>query len=231
MPFRSDRFLQFPDQAALLAAAAGLTEESLAVSEPSLNLTGGSTIGNLYRLLAQGGRIDWPAVTFTWGDERFVPPGHPDHNGTQAQTSLFNGIDADPAKVHPIPTTGGTPEECAQDYDKLLLSLVRTGRPLFDLTLLSLGEDGHIASLLPGQPVLGEQSKWVAAVPHGRPEVRISLTYPALRQSGRLILIASGKAKAPVLREILAGSDDYPASKLAANGELILLADEAALEG
>ena len=227
---RPDQLLKFPTREALLDAAAALFVQSCAaVPDASVNLTGGSTIGALYQRLAQSDAIDWPRLWLSWGDERFVPRGHPDHNASAARRVLLDHVPVTQGRVLEIPTDLPTPEACAEAYAARLALLERPGRPLFDLTLLSLGDDGHIASLLPGQPVLEEATRLVAAVPHGRPEARISLTYPALRRSARLLLIVVGAAKAPVLRALLAGAEDYPASKLAVDGELLVLADAAAL--
>jgi 6-phosphogluconolactonase len=226
-----DMVLKFASKELLLRRAAELIVESCSgLAQPSINLTGGSTIGALYRLLATDYRaqIDWPHLIVTWGDERFVPRDHPDHNAAAARRALLDHVPVSPDHVFEIPTDLGSAVACAASYEQTLRQLGRTG-DLFDVTLLSLGDDGHIASLLPGQPVLQETQAWVAAVPYGRPEQRISLTLPALARSRRLLLIASGAAKSHVLREILAGSDQYPASRLHVDGELILLADSAAL--
>jgi 6-phosphogluconolactonase len=232
MALHPDQLLRFPNQESLLNEAARLVVQSLALRPvPSINLTGGGTIGGLYQLLAEPYRtqINWPALNVTWGDERFVPRNHPDHNASAARRQLLDHVPVMPAHVHEIPTNLSNATACAESYEATLRGIVRPGLPLFDLTLLSLGDDGHIASLLPGQPVLAEHKAWVAAVAHGRPEQRITLTYPALRQSGRLLLIASGAGKAEVLRKLLAGAEDFPASRLETEGELLLLADAAAL--
>jgi len=232
MRLRPDQMLRFRDKAGLLREVADLIVRTLArMPAPSFNITGGGTAAELYRLIAAeyAAEIDWPSLTITWGDERFVPRGDPAHNATMARRELFDRVPVGELRVHEIPTDRGTPEACAAAYEATLQQIVRPGKPLFDLTLLSLGDDGHIASLLPGQPVLNEHDAWVAAVPQGREEQRITLTYPALRLSGRLLLIVSGEKKAKVLHDLLRGAEDYPASRLAIDGELLLLADAAAL--
>ena len=89
-------------------------------------------------------------------------------------------------------------------------------RPLFDITLLGLGPDGHTASLLPGEPVLEERKRWVAAVSHGRPEVRITMTYPVIESSRQVAFLVTGKEKAPIFRAIRAGGSEVPAARVTA---------------
>lgn len=99
---------------------------------------------------------------------------------------------------------------------------------MFDLNLLGLGEDGHIASLLPGQPVLEERNKLVAAVPKGRSEERITLTYPALESSRITMFLVSGTAKADMVKRARAGDMSIPAGRLHPQGSVIWFVDRAA---
>jgi 6-phosphogluconolactonase len=101
-------------------------------------------------------------------------------------------------------------------------------RPLFDITLLGLGPDGHTASLLPGEPVLDECERWVAAVSHGRPEVRITLTYPAIESSRRVAFLVAGEEKAEIFGAIRAGNSRVPAARVHPVGELFWFVDQAA---
>ena len=100
--------------------------------------------------------------------------------------------------------------------------------PRFDVTLLGLGADGHTASLLPGEPVLEERHRWVAAVSRGRPEIRITMTYPAIDSSRRAAFLVTGREKAAILRAVRAGNSGAPASRVRPVGELIWFADQAA---
>ena len=105
-------------------------------------------------------------------------------------------------------------------------STLEHGVPLFHLTLLGLGDDGHTASLLPGQPVLEERGRWVAAVPQGRAEPRITLTYPALESSALILFLVSGAGKRDALAKARRGVG--PAGAIVPEGKVLWLADAAA---
>ena len=94
--------------------------------------------------------------------------------------------------------------------------------------MLGLGPDGHTASLLPGEPVLNERKRWVVAVSHGRPEVRITMTYPAIESSRRVAFLVTGKEKAGIFSEIRAGNSQVPAARVQPVGELYWFVDQAA---
>jgi 6-phosphogluconolactonase len=194
-------------------------------------LSGGSTPRALYTLLGQVRDVPWDRIELFWGDERFVPHNSADSNYRMVRETLLAG-GAKPKAVHPIPADG-TPGDAAARYEALLkreysADALVPDRPLFDLNLLGLGEDGHIASLLPGQPVLDERKAWVAAVPHGREEARITLTYPALEASAVTMFLVSGAAKAEMLRRARAGDAGIPAGRLRPRGTLLWFADRAA---
>jgi 6-phosphogluconolactonase len=137
-----------------------------------------------------------------------------------------------PKNVHPVPTDG-KPDDAARRYERTLqdaygAAVLDPSRPLFDLTLLGLGADGHTASLLPGEPVLEERTRWVAAVAHGRPEVRITMTYPVIDSSRRVAFLVTGRKKTAILRAIRAGDSQAPAARVRPSGELIWFVDRAA---
>ena len=115
--------------------------------------------------------IAWDCVEIFFGDERLVPPDHPDSNYRMARETLLAGGTVQPRALLAMPTDG-TPQSCADAYEEILrqqygASTLDPEVPLFDLMLLGLGADGHTASLLPGQPVLKEKTRWVAPVPEG----------------------------------------------------------------
>jgi 6-phosphogluconolactonase len=235
------RFEILPDPQALARhVAEWMTAAASASKGPfRVSLSGGSTPKTLYGLLASDAfreRFPWERVSWYWGDERFVPYDHPESNYRMTREAMLDKAPVPPENVHPVPADG-TPEEAAQRYEKTLqeaygASTFDPTRPLFDVTLLGLGPDGHTASLLPDEPVLGERKRWVAAVSHGRPEVRITMTYPAIESSRRVAFLVAGAEKAPILRAIRAGGSRVPAARLRPKGDLFWFVDkDAAGEG
>jgi 6-phosphogluconolactonase len=145
---------------------------------------------------------------------------------------MFDRAPVPPDNVHPIPTDG-RPEDAARRYERTLqdaygATVLDPARPLFGVMLLGLGSDGHTASLLPGEPVLEERHHWVAAVSHGRPEVRITLTYPAIDSSRHAAFLVTGREKAAIFRAIRAGDRQPPAARVRPSGELVWFVDRAA---
>jgi 6-phosphogluconolactonase len=198
-------------------------------------LSGGSTPKLLYALLATdeySGRIPWRRIHLFWGDERFVPFDDPASNYGMARAVLLSKVPLPDSNIHPMPTDG-EPDEAAMRYERLLqeeygATAFDPARPLFDVTFLGLGEDGHIASLIPGEPALAEWRRWVAVVAHGRPEVRLTLTYPTLESSRVIAFLVTGANKAGVLKAVRSGPADVPATRLQPQGKLIWFVDRAA---
>jgi len=226
-----------PDPQALARhVAEWMTEAARAAKDHfRVSLSGGSTPKTLYGLLASDefrGRFPWQLVSWYWGDERFVPHDHPDSNYRMTREAMLAKAPIPPENIHPVPADG-TPDEAAARYERTLQAAygatqLDPARPLFDITLLGLGPDGHTASLLPGEPVLTERKRWVAAVSHGRPEVRITMTYPVIDSSRQVAFLVAGQEKAPVLKAIRAGGSDLPAARVRPAGELIWFVDRAA---
>ncbi len=218
--------------AAFIAARIAAAPQRLA-----LNLSGGSTPRQVYRLLgAEPYRtgIDWRKVALFWGDERFVPFDHKDSNFRMTSEALLDSLPVQPGEVHRIPTDAGSPQRAAALYQASLQDFygARTldpARPLFDVTLLGLGADGHTASLFPGTPALEERQAWATTVIGASPEPRISLTYPALESSADILFLVSGAAKKEILARVLANDRALPASRIAARGSIRIFADRAAL--
>ncbi len=203
----------------------------------SLSLSGGSTPKRAYELLSDSGAsLDWRKVHLFWGDERFLPPDHRDSNFRMAREALIDHAPIPAAQVHPIPTNSASPEEAAALYEATLQSFYGSStldpkRPLFDVTMLGLGEDGHIASLYPRTKALDERGAWVTSIVGVKPEPRISLTFPALESSSVILFVVAGEKKRGILARVLANDLTLPAARLATRGTIRVFADRAAIPG
>lgn len=201
----------------------------------ALCLSGGSTPKTLYGLLASDAyrdRFPWDRTHLFFGDERFVPPDHPDSNYRMAREAMIAHVPIPPAQVHPWDTSGD-PEHSALHYADTLkrfygADTLDPARPLFDVMLLGLGEDGHTASLFPGVAALQERTAWTAAVVGAKPEPRLTLTYPALDSSRFVAFLAAGESKRDILARAIAGDPALPAIHVVPVGKRILFTDEAA---
>jgi 6-phosphogluconolactonase len=204
--------------------------------EFAVALSGGSTPQRLYALLAEPPYRDtfpWSRTHWFWGDERFVPHEDASSNYRMARESLLSRVPIPAANIHPIPTEGLSPEGTAAEYETTLKSFygadrLDPARPLFDVTLLGLGTDGHTASLFPGTAVLAERMRWVAAVAGAKPETRITLTYPALESSRHAGFLVTGEEKRAIFSRLRSGGSDLPAARFHPIGELIWFADRQA---
>ncbi len=224
-------------EALALRAARFVAARASASERFGLCLSGGSTPKRAYELLADlGASLDWQMVHLFWGDERFVPLDHQDSNFRMAREALIDHVSIPAAQVHPIPTNSETPERAAALYEATLQGFyggktLDPERPLFDVTLLGLGEDGHTASLFPGTKALDERGAWVTSIIGLKPEPRISLTYPALESSRVIVFIVSGEKKRDIFARVLANDMTLPAARLATRGTLHIFADRAAIAG
>jgi 6-phosphogluconolactonase len=237
MDAMSDRIEILPHPPALARhVAEWITTAALKANDTfRVSLSGGSTPKTLYQLLASNefrSRFPWQRVSWYWGDERFVPYDHPDSNYRMTREAMFAKVPVPPENIQPVPVDG-SPQDAARRYERTLqeaygATILDPVRPLFDVTLLGLGPDGHTASLLPGEPVLEERKRWVAAVSHGRPEVRITMTYPVIESSRRVAFLVTGSEKEPIFRAIRAGGSQVPAARVRPVGELFWFVDRAA---
>lgn len=228
----------YADPAALAeGVAAWLTDLATRKDDVfAICLSGGSTPRLLYERLAQTPyreQFPWKDTHFFFGDERFVPAEHKDNNFRMASEALLSKVPVPPENVHRIVTERPTAEDAAADYDKTLRNFYGSshldpGRPVFDVMLLGLGPDGHTASLIPGEPILEERQRWVGSVAHGRPEARISLTYPVLESSRYLAFLVSGAEKTAMLKAVRDGDTSVPAGRLDTAGQVEWFADRAA---
>jgi len=201
-------------------------------------LSGGSTPKSLYALLASGSipNVPWEKIFLFFGDERFVPPEHPDSNYRMVrEAGVISKIPEN--NVHRVPTEASDADSAALAYQQTLRKFfgVRPGEfPRFDLILLGLGPDGHTASLFPGSSALGEERALVVATWVDKFQTyRITLTLPVLNHAVCVMFLVSGADKANIVREVLKNQNaNLPSQKVRpANGKLLWLLDQAAGSG
>jgi 6-phosphogluconolactonase len=233
--------------AALLAEAAAarlivkLIDAQAARGEAALVLTGGRIASAIYRAIAGNparDAVEWPKVDIWWGDERFLPSGQADRNATQARAALLDSLTLDPARVHPMPASdgidGSDPEVAAARYADALARAAAPGSaqlPHFDVLLLGVGEDGHVASVFPEHPGAYE-TRPVSAV-RGSPKpppIRITMTLPTINTAEEVWLLAAGPGKAKAAGMALAGAGavQLPAAGVRGVERTVWLLDRAA---
>jgi 6-phosphogluconolactonase len=200
-------------------------------------LTGGSTPQATYELLASRFHhsIDWSEAQFFWGDERCVPPGDPASNFAMANRTLLSKLELRPEQIHRMrgedpPETGA---QAYEDHLRAFFHLDPEAVPTFNLVLLGLGENAHIASLFPHHSALHVKDRLAIAVEVEAPQRhRISLTAPVLNQAARVIFLVAGEAKAEAVKAVLEGPRDpaaIPAQLIApASGEVTWMLDRGA---
>ncbi len=204
----------YANASALCEAAANrfmdLAEDAITdQGEFHIALAGGSTPRMLYSLLALSPykeKIKWQNVHFYFGDERCVAPDHDDSNFKMASESLLSHITIPEANIHRIPAELDNHDIAAQQYAETLAHHIPCTYelPMFDLILLGIGPDGHIASLFPGTSALEEADRLTTAVYVEKFDSwRISLTYPVINNASHIIVFASGEGKAEILRSVL----------------------------
>ncbi|WP_448060948.1 6-phosphogluconolactonase [Cellulomonas hominis] len=228
--------LVHPDAPVLAAATAArlltrLVDVQSVRSPVHVVLTGGTVgIATLAEVAASPARdaVDWSGVHLWWGDERYLPAGHPDRNETQARTALLDALgDLLPAaQVHAVPADGSapgidSPEAAAAAYADELAGFAPEGSavPEFDVLLLGMGPDGHVASLFPGHAALAVTGTPTVGV-HGSPKpppLRVSLTFEAIRSAHEVWVVAAGAEKADAVASALS---DAPVEVTPAAGAL-----------
>ncbi|TDC49338.1 6-phosphogluconolactonase [Jiangella ureilytica] len=184
--------------------------------DASLVLTGGTAgIATLRAVAASPAcaAVDWSSLSIWWGDERFLPTGDAERNETQAREALLDHVPVDPSRVFAMPARSGdlTPEDAAAQYAETLAreteKRAHSGAPAFDVLLLGVGPDGHVASLFPEHPALHDDRAVVGVrgAPKPPPE-RVSLSMPVIRSADEVWLVVAGADKAPAVRMALGGS-------------------------
>ena len=233
------------DKDVLAAAAAArllvaLADAQAARGSASVVLTGGGIgTATLAAIASSPARdaVDWGRVEVWWGDERFVVADSPDRNDVGARSALLDALPLDPALVHAMPALGGPagddPDEAAATYTDELSAAAGTGRtaPAFDVLMLGVGPDGHVASLFPELPGLVDGRPALAV--HGSPKpppVRISLSFGTIRGAREVWLLAAGAEKAAAVALALSGAGERQVPAAGAVGTVATrwLLDEAA---
>ena len=222
--------------AAAEALAEHLAEWGREGSLEHMALSGGSSPGVLYDLLAEDYwyRLPWKHMHFYWGDERCVPPTSPQSNYGMARDRLFAELAVPEGHIHRM-RGEAAPDEEARRYAEVLRNNLpsENGLPRFDLVLLGMGEDGHTASVFPDQAGLWDSKALCEVAAH--PETgqqRLTLTGRVINNAARVVFLVNGKSKAGRVREIIEGGEkalQYPASRVApTDGRLIWMLDREA---
>jgi 6-phosphogluconolactonase len=198
-------------------------------------LSGGHTPERAYQIWSTEYRekMPWAKTHFFWGDERFVGADDPKSNYRMTRETLFKSAPVPPENIHPILTDFSQADEAAREYEKVLRTFIGESGPSFDVTLLGLGGEGHMASLFPGSPALTEQKRWVVGVrAPAEPPIRISLTFPLLRRARTTYFLVAGADKqgivATLRRDSPAELEKLPVGMLHPEGEEIWFLDKAA---
>ncbi|MFJ6983646.1 MULTISPECIES: 6-phosphogluconolactonase [unclassified Streptomyces] len=198
----------------------------------SVVLTGGRNGNGLLAALAAAparDAVDWARLDLWWGDERFLPEGDPERNVTQARQALLDAVPVDPKRVHAMPASdgpyGSDVEAAAAAYAEELAQAAGPGEhggvPAFDVLMLGVGPDTHVASLFPELPAVRETERAVVGV-RGAPKpppTRVSLTLPAIRAAREVWLLAAGEDKAEAAAIALSGAGEIQAPAAGARGQ------------
>lgn len=208
-----------------------IVDAQAARGSASVVLTGGRNGNGLLAALAEAparDAVDWSRIDLWWGDERFLPEGDPERNVTQARAALLDSVGVNPERVHAMAASdgpyGSDVEAAAAAYAAELAAAAGPGDhgdvPSFDVLMLGVGPDAHVASLFPELPAVRESVRTVVGV-HGAPKpppVRLSLTLPAIRAAREVWLLAAGEDKAGAATLALSGAGEVQAPAAGARG-------------
>jgi len=228
----------FADLETACAQAASLTARAArdavaARGRFTLALSGGSTPARYFEQLAALD-LPWQAAHVFWADERLVARDDPTSNYALARARLLGRAPIPAGNIHPM-TDPALPLDALEPQAQACESMLRgffgaDGFPAFDAIHLGVGDDGHTASLFPGQPALDERERWVLPVAYGKskpPVPRLTLTLPVLNAARLVFFLVSGQGKVALAKDILEGRGaGYPASRVRPAGELFWLAGE-----
>jgi 6-phosphogluconolactonase len=193
----------------------------------AIALSGGTSPAETFRCLAAV-EVEWSSVDVFQVDERVAPDGHPDRNLVLIERELIRRIEGVRPRLHPMPVTEGDLDAAARRYETELERVC--GRPpVIDVVHLGLGPDGHLASLVPNDPVLDVADRWVVATRTYAGYRRMTLTFPVLEAAGKVLFVVTGDDKRDALRQMLAGDPSVPASRLIARDIVVLTDAEVSL--
>ncbi len=184
-------------------------------------VSGGKTPWQMLRALANED-VPWQGIHVVQVDERIAPAGNPDRNLTHLRESLLSHAPLPPEQIHAMPVEADDLEAAAKDYAGVLQQIAGTP-PVLDLAHLGLGPDGHTASLVPGDPVLQVADRDVALTGVYQNRRRMTLTYPLLNRSRRILWLATGAEKAAMLARLQAGDRTIPAGLIRSEKALLLV--------
>jgi 6-phosphogluconolactonase len=191
----------------------------------ALAVSGGKTPWQMLRALAAE-EVPWKHLHVVQVDERIAPTGDPDRNLTQLRESLLSHAPLRPEQIHAMPVEESDLEAAARNY-ATTLEQITGAPPVLDLAHLGLGPDGHTASLVPGDPVLQVNDRDIALTGVYMGRRRMTLTYPMLNRSRRILWVTTGAEKADMLARLRAGDSTIPAGRIRRE-EALILADRAA---
>lgn len=225
------------DKTALIQRALELVLEKLhaaiaARGIATLALSGGSTPKPLYEALAQQ-HLPWDSLHIFWGDERYVPPTHPDSNEGMARQAWLNHVPIPASHIHPMPTDASDPAVAAERYEQDIRQFFQIppgSFPSLDVILLGMGDDGHTASLFPHTAALQVQDRLIT-VGNKDGQPRLTFTAPLINQARCVVFMVAGASKQPALAQIFAPTADammYPSRLIDPQGELWWLLDQEA---
>ncbi len=220
--------LESADSAAQRAAGIIAEEARAAVAARGrfvMAVSGGHTPWLMLRALG-GADVPWPAVQVVQVDERVAPAGHPDRNLTHLRESLLDHAPLRPEQIYDMPVESADLETAAAQYAETLRRIAGSP-PMLDLVHLGLGPDGHTASLVPGDPVLNIKDADVAVTHAYQGRRRMTLTYPMINRSRRILWVVTGGEKVEMLNRLLGGDESIPAGRVRRE-QAVVVADEAA---
>jgi 6-phosphogluconolactonase len=205
----------------------------------AIALAGGNTPAKMYALWAEAGKhgvsTPWDKVHLFWGDERYVPADSPLSNYRMTREALIERVPIPAANVHPMrgPDDFATQEAAAEAYEAELRTFFGAAPPAFDVQLLGLGVEGHVASLFPGSPALEEKRRWVMAVEApAKPPQRLTLTPAVLNLGRNTFFLVAGQNKREIVASLRAEPvmkpSQYPAGILHPEGRSVWFLDKAA---